>query len=505
MHSLVAQVTPGVDRPLTLPQVEYSAVLPELILVGGALLLLAVTSLLRPKARPGVYSLYTVGVAVAGLLASWQLWDRVSDEGAYRAVAGAVVVDGFSVFFKVLLLATVAIAALIGESYLRREDIRGPEFHVLLMLSASGASLMAAGDDLIVLFLGLEILSLPLYVLAGMRARAESQEAAMKYFVLGAFSSALLLYGIALTYGATGSTSLPGVAGYLADNVSTANGVLYAGMGLLLVGFGFKVAAVPFHSWTPDVYQGAPTPVTAFMAAAAKAGGFAALLRVFVSTLGTLQVDWEPMIFVIAVLSLIVGSVVAIVQDDIRRLLAYSSIGHAGYVLVGLQAATEAGVASSLFYLLSYAFMALGSFAVVTVVGRSENLHGLDAYRGLAARRPGLALVFTVLLMAQAGIPFTSGFFAKLYVIRAAVDSESYALAIVAMLVAAVAAFFYLRVIVLMYSPAEGDDAVATEPGRRPRLPASMATALAVTIAFTVVVGFLPGPVIEFAESATLF
>ena len=511
MFRLLAQVPPGPDTrpaPLELPDVAYSAILPELILVVGALLLLTVTSLVRPRPRPGLYTVYTVLVSAAGLVACWWLWDRVQDDGAYRAIADTIVVDGFSVFFRVLLMATVAIAALVGESYLRRQDIRGPEFHVLLMLSASGAALMASGDDLIVLFLGLEILSLPLYVLAGIRGTAASQEGAMKYFVLGAFSSALLLYGVALTYGATGTTSLPGIASYLADNVATANGVLYAGMGLILVGFGFKVAAVPFHTWTPDVYQGSPAPVTAFMAAAAKAGGFAALLRVFFSTFGTLRVDWEPLIFTMAVLTLVVGSVVAIVQDDIRRMLAYSSISHAGYVLIGLQAATGQGIASSLFYLLTYSFMALGSFAVVTAVGRrdgesGDESHTLDEYKGLAARRPGLALAFTVLLMAQAGIPFTSGFFAKFYVIRAAVGSQSYALAIVGMLVAAIAAFFYLRVIVLMYSRADTDGAEDAAPGHgRSRLPASMAAALAVTVAFTVVVGFIPSPVIEFARDA---
>src|SRR5436853_1285893 len=284
----------------------------------------------------------------------------------------------------------------------------------------------------------------------------------MKYFVLGAFSSALFLYGIALVYGATGSTNLASIATFLAGNVIANNGLLLAGMALLLVGLGFKVAAVPFHTWTPDVYQGAPTPVTGFMAAAAKAAGFAGLLRVFFSTFSILRLDWQPLIWALAVLTLLVGSILAVVQTDIKRMLAYSSISHAGYVLIGLQAGTAKGIAGALFYLLAYTFMVLGSFGIVTLVGRrGDARHSLDDYRGLAARRPALALVFAVFLMAQTGVPFTTGFLAKFYVISAAVESRSYALAVIGMLAAVIAAFFYLRVIVLMYSPPAGEDETA--------------------------------------------
>src|SRR5205823_5152026 len=252
----------------------------------------------------------------------------------------------------------------------RREDLEGPEYYVLMLFSASGGMLMASANDLIVVFLGLEILSISLYTLAGWhQRRAGSQEAAIKYFVLGAFSSAFFLYGIALIYGSTGSTNLGDIAEFLRANTVT-NGLLLAGFGLLLVGLGFKVAAVPFHMWTPDVYQGSPTPVTAFMAAAAKAAGFAALLRVFVSTFGANRLDWQPIVWILAVLSLLVGSVLAVVQTDVKRMLAYSSISHAGYILVGLQAASDRGIAGSLFYVLAYTFMVIGSFGVVTLVGR---------------------------------------------------------------------------------------------------------------------------------------
>jgi NADH-quinone oxidoreductase subunit N len=320
--------------------------------------------------------------------------------------------------------------------------------------------------------------------------------------VLGAFSSALFLYGIALTYGATGSTNLGEIATYLRANAVTHN-LLLGGFAFLIVGLGFKIAAVPFHMWTPDVYQGSPTPVTGFMAAVAKAAGFAGLLRIFFSTFGTHRLDWQPIIWALAVLSIVVGSVLAVVQTDVKRMLAYSSISHAGYVLIGLQAATDRGLAGSLFYLLAYTFMVLGSFGVVTLVARAgDRRTGLDAYRGLGHRRPGLALLFTVFLLAQAGVPLTSGFLAKFYVISAAVEAHSYALAIIAMLAAVIAAFFYLRVIVVMYMA--GDEEADVAGGAIP-IPVGAGLALAISVAATVVIGtILAGPAFDFARHASI-
>jgi NADH-quinone oxidoreductase subunit N len=500
-HAVVAQID---QAPINLPSVDYRSILPTLVLIGGALLLLGIGGLNRKRPPAGTYALFTIVTAGVALWFSFDLWDQVGADRARTTIADAVVVDGFSVFFMVLVCATVVLGALLADGYLRREELEGPEYYVLMLLSASGGILMAEANDLIVVFLGLEILSIALYVLAGYyRRKAESQEAAIKYFVLGAFSSAFFLYGVALVYGATGSTNLGEISNLLRERPFT-NGVLLAGFAFLLVGLGFKVAAVPFHMWTPDVYQGAPTPVTGFMAAGAKAAGFAALLRIFFSTFGPERLDWQPIVWAMAVATLLVGSVLAIVQTDIKRMLAYSSISHAGYVLVGLQAGTDRGVAGSLFYLLAYTFMVLGSFGIVTLVGRKgDERHSLDTYRGLAARRPVLALVFTVFLLAQAGVPLTSGFLAKFYVIGAAVDSHSYALAVIAMLAAVIAAFFYLRVIVVMYMG--GDTAAADAPPADPiRVPLAAGAALAVTLAFTLVVGFLPSVVIEFARDATL-
>ncbi|MDQ6797144.1 MAG: NADH-quinone oxidoreductase subunit N [Actinomycetota bacterium] len=493
-------------QTVELPSIDYANFAPELVLVIGALVLLTGGTFLRRRRVGSAYAIFTMLTGAGALVSTAFLWHRVSGGHgqATTAVADAIVVDGFSVFFAVIICCAVVLGALLSDDYLRREELDGPEYYVLMLLSASGGLLMAAANDLIVVFLGLEILSIALYVMAGYhRRRAQSQEAAIKYFVLGAFSSAFFLYGVALTYGATGSTNLGGIAKFLREQTLT-EGVFLGGMAFLLVGLGFKVAAVPFHMWTPDVYQGSPTPVTGFMAAAAKAAGFAALLRILFSTFATAQLDWQPIVGTLAVLSLVVGSVLAVVQTDVKRMLAYSSITHAGYVLIGLQAATDRGIAGSLFYLLAYTFMVLGSFAVVTLVGeQGDNSHDLESYRGLARSSPGLALAFTVFLLAQAGVPFTAGFLAKFYVIGAAVESRSYAVAIIGMMAAVVATFFYLRVIVVMYMGGEKADADAT-PKSRVAIPSGAALALGICVIFTIGVGFFPQYVIDFARHATV-
>ncbi len=511
--------------PIVLPHVEWSLLSPELILIGGALALLVAGTFRRDRAMAASACVFTVAVAVAALVASWGLWGDVGGGagGARLAVADAVVVDGFAIFFTVVICVSVALGALLAHGYLRQEKLEAPSFYVLMMLSASGGILMAKANDLILIFLGLEILSIALYVLAGYHQRREqSREAAIKYFVLGSFSSAFFLYGVALTYGSTGSTNLGFIAEFLSTQTVT-GGVLLGGFALLLVGLGFKVAAVPFHMWTPDVYQGSPTPVTGFMAAAAKAAGFAALLRIFFSAFGTEQLDWKPIVWVLAVLSMVVGSTLAVVQTDVKRMLAYSSISHAGYILIGLQAANDRGIAGSLFYLLAYAFLIAGSFAVVAIVSRRGDLRtGLDAYRGLSRDRPALAFAFTVFLLAQAGVPFTSGFLAKFYVISAAVEARSYAIAVIAMLASVVAAFFYLRLIVVMYMAenqtmagvgpetstgdieSAGEGGVATAVMTRVHVPVAAAVAIGICLAFTIGAGLLPQPVIDFARHATI-
>jgi NADH-quinone oxidoreductase subunit N len=507
---------------LVLPQVEWSQLAPEMILIGGALALLVAGTFFRGRNFGRGYAVFTLAVTAAALVATWGLWDEVAAEGGQPrlALADALVVDGFGVFITVVVCTAVFLGVLMSDSYLEREQLFAPDYYVLMLLSASGGILMAKANDLILVFLGLEILSIALYVLAGYHNRRnQSLEASIKYFVLGAFSSAFFLYGIALTYGSTGSTNLGVISAFLRTETVT-SGVFLGGLAFLLVGLGFKVAAVPFHMWTPDVYQGSPTPVTAFMAAAAKAAGFAALLRIFFSTFGDNRLDWQPIVWVLAVLSLVVGSVLAVVQTDIKRMLAYSSIAHAGYVLIGLQAANSRGIAGSLFYLLAYTFMIIGSFGIVTLVGRrGDDRHHLDDYRGLGRERPGLAFVFTVFLLAQAGVPLTAGFLAKFYVISAAVEAGSYAIAIIGMMAAVIATFFYLRVIVTMYmsGPQEDeageardadDPAAAGAPAPASRtpltIPVGAGVALGIAFAFTLIVGFLPEAVLDFARHATL-
>jgi NADH-quinone oxidoreductase subunit N len=529
------------------PHIDYLSILPMLIMLGGALALMLVSSLLRRILDVRSGTLVAATVSVAALVAALVQWDHVMTHGPSVTIAGAVAFDGFDVFVQITVSIAVLLTALVGDGYLRREGIDGPEYQVLAMVSASGAMMMGAANDLIVVFLGLEILSIALYVLAAFNhRRAESGEAALKYFVLGGFSSAVFLYGIALTYGATGTTNLPQIADYLSRHVIVHNGVLLGGLALLLVGFAFKIAAVPFHLWSPDVYQGSPSPIAGFMAAVAKAGAFAALLRVFVTSFPTVRADWQPVVWVLALLSLVLGAVVALTQRDVKRMMAYSSINHVGFILLGVEAVSARGVSAALYYLFTYTFLVIGTFAVITVVaGPGDTRSSIADYRGLAKRQPLLALAFAVLLLGQAGAPFTTGFLAKLGVIEASVADQGYGLAVVAMASAAVAAFFYLRLAVTMFSPVGdvgdaleatfGDDgAVPTDaaaPGEAPApggaiaslevltdappsaeveargvvpVPTLTAVAIGLCVGFTVVFGIVPGPILDFAHRATL-
>ena len=522
---------------LATPHIDYVAILPEIILSVAALLMMLAASVSPVRPPRGTWAAATAVVGSASIGASWYLWDQVQHRGAYSTIDGAVAVDGFSVFFLVLISVAVVLGSLVADDYLRRENLDGPEFYVLAMLSGAGAMFLSVANDLIVVFLGLETLSIALYVLAGYHARRrESSEAAIKYFVLGAFSSAVFLYGVALTYGATGSTNLVRIGSFLASNQLVHNGVLLAGLAMLIVGLGFKVAAVPFHTWSPDVYQGSPTPVTGYMAAVAKAAGFAGLLRVLYSAFSLMRTDWQPVITVLAALTLVVGAVAALVQTDIKRLMAYSSINHAGFVLVGLAAATSQGISGALYYLFAYTFMVIGTFAVITLVGRrGDDRHRLEDYRGLARERPVLAGVMALMLFAQSGVPFTTGFLAKFSVISAAVQARSYPLAILAMLAAVVAAFYYLRVVYLMYAEAPvtspeaatalavasagGGPAVGTAGGgpvgaatldarvvddERIPMPPAAVLVLLLTAGFTVAMGLWPEPIVAFARHAGL-
>ena len=471
----------AVLEPIKTPPIDWLAIAPALALFAAAVVIVMLRSVLRRD--PRVFAI-SIALAVVGILASavslvvqWRVVDR---DGPYEALARMIAVDGFAVFVQAVVLGATLLALLISVGYLRREGLEGPEYLVLLLCSATGMLLMASANDLVTVFLAMEILSIALYVLAAFdRRRSESQEAGLKYFLLGSFASAVLLYGIALTYGATGTTNLTGIAQFLAATTLLHDGVLLAGLALLLVGFGFKVAAAPFHMWTPDVYQGAPTPVTAFMAAATKAAAFAAVLRVLTGAFSAYRVDWRPIVFVMAVISLFVGSLAAVTQTDVKRILAYQSIAHAGYLLIAVEAASARGTAAALFYLCTYAVMASGAFAVVAAVGRAgDDRHSLAEYRGLASSRPVLAGLLTLFLLAQAGVPLTGGFVAKLSVFGAAVGAGQYWLALVGMIAAVVGAYVYLRVVLTMFAP---EDDEARPEG--PPVVVDRGTAIALTIA----------------------
>jgi NADH-quinone oxidoreductase subunit N len=459
----------GASDKISIPSIRYLTILPPIIMIGGAVILLGLASLVSKPLRVRVSTIGSVVISGGAFgVGIWQ-WCDVREHGPHTYIAHAVVMDGFSVLITMLVAMAMLLTALVADGYLKREGISGAEVHVLALVSASGAMVMGMANDLIIIFLGLEILSIALYVLTAFNSRkAASGEAALKYFLLGGFSSAIFVYGIALTYGATGSTNLTQIADFLSKNVVLTNGLLLAGLALMLVGFAFKVAAVPFHMWTPDVYEGAPTPVTGFMAAVAKAGAFAALLRVLFSSLGVISADWKPIIYGLAVLSLVLGSVVALRQRDVKRMLAYSSINHAGFILLGVESALPRGVSASLYSLVAYMFMTIGSFAIVTVLGRQgDGDHDLTRYRGLAKRQPLLALSFAILLLAQAGAPFTTGLWAKLQVVLATISAGAVPLGVIAMVTAVIAAFFYLRVAVLMYAsdePVEGSPAFEATP-----------------------------------------
>jgi NADH-quinone oxidoreductase subunit N len=484
---------------IDLPDVRLAAIAPELALSLTALFLLLVDAVFKHAAsRPWLLWLSTLGLVAAGYLAVTGYADKPDTE-----LAGMVALDGFATFVKVTLVVFGVLSVWLSHDYLSRHQLEESEFYALLLFAAAGMMLMASAADLIVVFIALEMFSISLYVLVGFRRRSlESQEAAMKYFLLGAFSSAFFLAGIALAYGAVGSTNLySGIAAFLNTSPgSSGGGLLVLATGMLIVGLGFKVAAVPFHMWTPDAYQGAPSPVTGFMAAGSKIAGFAALLRLLDAALFPLVWQWRPLAIGIAVATMIFGSVLAIVQEDVKRLLAYSSIAHAGFVLTGIVAANDDGVSGSLFYLATYGLSVLGAFAVVSVLsGHDERRVTLTDYRGLFDQHPLLAGALTLFLLSLAGVPLTSGFVGKLVVFGAAVDSGYTWLVVVGVLASAIAAFFYLRVMVVMYMQERAEPAEPVPLG-----PIAVGV-IGLTALATIVLGLYWGPLINAAEQATFF
>jgi NADH-quinone oxidoreductase subunit N len=472
---------------------DILTILPPLVLVAGSLVLLLV-DLAVPRDRKAVTAWLAVAVFAAALVALAALWGQNA-----IGFSNMTALDGYALFLDGLIACIGIITVLLTLRYNQERHIMRGEFYPLLILSATGMMLMAHAVNLIVVFLAIELLSIPLYILCGIaRPNPASEESAMKYFLLGAFASGFLVYGIALIYGATGTTQLAEIAQRITANQVQGSILLFAGVGLVLVGLGFKVAAVPFHMWTPDVYEGAPTTVTAFMATATKAAGFAAVLRVFMLGLAPMLATWQPVIAALAALTMIVGNVVALSQTNLKRMLAYSSIAHAGYVLMGVAAGNELGSSSVLFYLASYAFTTLAAFAVMTVMGTEagEN-QTLDAYAGLIRRRPLLALVMALAMFSLTGVPPTAGFAGKLFLFQAAISSGLVWLAIVGVLTSAVSAYFYLRVVVTMFMREPVADTPALSAASAPR-----SVAIFLSAAATLVFGVLPAPLLELVSQA---
>jgi NADH-quinone oxidoreductase subunit N len=476
-----------------MPPLNFTVILPLLVLTVWACLLLLVDLFVKNK---GVTALS----AALGLAIS--LGVTLSQVGAGgTSFNNMIVLDGFSTFVNALLLISGLFGVALSYGYVKRMGIERGEYYTLLLFSIIGMMLMAQAADLIIVFLALEMLSIPLYVLAAFaRPNILSEEAGLKYFLLGAFSTGFVVYGIALVFGATGTTSLAGIVAAASSGTSSLL-LLAIGSALILVGLGFKVAAVPFHMWTPDVYQGAPSAVTAFMAAGAKIAGFAALLRVFSLAFPSLASDIAPIIAVISALTMIVGNIVAIAQTNIKRLLAYSSIAHAGYILMafvpyGQKDVVATSVAAGLFYLVSYALTNFGAWGVVIALEKAEG-KGLEIadYAGLGRKYPALAAAMTVFMLSLTGIPPTLGFVGKFYLFRAAIAGQVYLLAVIGVLTSLVSAYYYLRVVVTMYMR-EGEPETMSEPWL------NITWGLAALL--TVIVSLVPAPLFDWASQAVL-
>ena len=474
---------------------DVNAILPLVALVGWSLLLLLV-DLWIPAGRKG----WTALLAALGLVVSMVL-TLLQIGMSQTALSGMAVVDGFSTFMNVIFLASGLVAVPLAYDYLKRMKIERGEFYSLLLFSVTGMMLMAYAYDLIVVFLAIELLSIPLYVLAGFaRPRVDSEEASVKYFLLGAFSSGFLLYGIALIFGATAHHDLVGITQALTGGNNTL--LFLVGAVLVLVGFGFKVAAVPFHQWAPDVYQGAPTPVTGFMSVAVKAAAIAALLRVFVTAFPGLAVNLTPVLWALAAITMIGGNVLAITQSNIKRLLAYSSIANAGYLLMafvpygmGPQPLANS-IASSLFFLVAYGLTTLGAWAVVVSLEQAEGKGlELDDLAGLGRKHPWLALSMLIFMLSLTGVPLTLGFWGKFYLFRTAIQGGYLSLALVGLVTSVISAYYYLKVVVIMYMKT-GEPVVA--PDRWVRL-----TAI-VTAAAVLVLAFVPDPLLHLAATALM-
>jgi NADH-quinone oxidoreductase subunit N len=485
---------------LSTPQGITLGLLPEILVCGWALIVLLVASWRHGTAEDSRLAgwLSFTGIALGGAGLAWLWLNNVSPLGLAQMMA----LDPFRYAAAAIVLVSAGATILLSLGYLEREQLLAPEYYPLVLLATVGMMFLAGAEDLIVLFLGLEVMSVGVYVLAGYnRGNASSAEAALKYFLIGAFASGFLLYGIALVYGATGTTNLSLIGAQLAGGELSLMAAL--GLGLLLIGFGFKVAAVPFHMWAPDVYDGAPTPVTAFMATGVKAAAFAALVRVLVEGFPTADQLWQPVIAGLAIASMVIGNLVALAQPTLKRMLAYSSIAHAGYLLVAVWPGTRLGSGAVLLYLAAYGLTTLASFGFLAGLGRGgERDVTYDDIAGLAARRPWIAFGLSICMLSLLGFPGTFGFIGKWYIMSAVIAEGQVILPVVLVLTSVISAGYYLPVIMAMYMKAAPSEASYTGI----RLSPAAAGAIAVSVIGIILFGFWPGGALDAAvgSAATL-
>jgi NADH-quinone oxidoreductase subunit N len=471
---------------------SWLPILPLMAVSIGAMVVMLAGVRLEDEDSAGLGFIVLVTLLVAFVLTMFELGQNT------LAFRGSLAIDDYAVFFESVIIIATALTVAMSLEYAADAGLAGAEYYALVLFAALGMMLMAAAGDLIIIFLGLETMSIAVYALAGfIRRDPKSNEAAIKYFLLGAFSTGFLLYGIALIYGATGTIRLEPIRASLTSGIG-ANPLLLLGLGMMLIGFGFKVAAVPFHMWTPDAYEGAPTPITAFMAVGVKLAAFAGFLRIFMANFGAISAEWTAVLWIVAVLTMTAGNVIALVQNNIKRMLAYSAIAHAGYVLVGMAAGhgRDAGGAI-LYYLLAYTFANLGAFAVVVALERGAEAHDeLADYRGLAREHPGLAATMAICMLSLTGVPPLAGFVAKFYIFAAALNAGLVWLVVIAVLNSAVSAYYYVGIIVAMYMQEGG---VSVERmSRRPGLLISVALGAVGVIAL----GVYPQPYMGAAVSA---
>lgn len=472
------------------------SILPILVLAGFGMIVLLVDVLSSRKLGGKNFLAYIslIGIITAAILT------KNSTSTTLFSFSETIIIDNYSLFFNFIFLLSTGLIIMISHSYIKREEINYGEYYALILFSTIGMMLMASGADLLNIYIGLEVMSISIYILTGFkRSKLISNEASLKYFLLGAFATGFLLFGISIIYGSTGTINLNQIACFIAEKGGRPDPLMLMGMGLIIIGLGFKVASVPFHAWVPDVYEGAPTAVTAFMSVGPKAAGFAVFLRIFLTAFGSIHYEWQKIIYILAILTMTTGNIIAIAQVNIKRMLAYSSIAHAGYLLIALVAANNMGVSGTLFYVLSYTFMNIGAFAIVIILSKKgDEFIQINDYAGLGLKHPLLAIAMSIFMLSMAGVPPTAGFVGKFYIFSAAIKSGYIGLAIIGVINAVISVYYYLRIMVIMYmkEPAREFNPLTISP--------LIIAAIVISVIGTLQLGIFPSKVMEMAQQSIL-